>query len=251
MLPQKILSLQHPFVKHWKKLVTEKKYRESEAAILLFGEKMVVEAAALYPIKRLLISEPFRFIIPAIESYIVSREIFKKISSMKNPELIAAEIGIPTPTPLYDKKSLLALDRVTDPGNLGTLIRSAWGFGTEGILLLPGCVDIFNNKALRAAKGASLHMPFQYIQPSDLSLFREKKFTIYIGHVEGSDFTTVSYQAPSILLLGSEGEGVSKALMNIGQTITIPMQNSTNSLNVGIAGSLLLYQMKSSSFRTK
>lgn len=246
MLPQKILSLQHSFVKHWKKLCTEKKYREAQGTIILFGEKMVVEAAALYPIKRLLISKSPLPNIPSLESYIVSREIFKKISGMKNPELIAAEIAIPTPTPLYHKKCLLALDRVTDPGNLGTLIRSAWAFGIDGILLLPGCVDIFNDKALRAAKGSSLHMPFQYIQESDLSLYSEKKFTIYIGDIEGDNFETVAYQSPYILLLGNEGEGVSQAFMNIGKKITIPMKNSTNSLNVSIAGSLLLYHMKHS-----
>lgn len=250
MLSQKILSLQHPFVKHWKKLCTEKKYRETAGSIILFGEKMVVETAALYPIRRLLISKSPLPNISAIENYIVSREIFKKISGMKNPELIAAEIAIPTPTLLYDKKCLLALDRVTDPGNLGTLIRSAWAFGVDGILLLPGCVDIFNDKALRSAKGASLHMPFQYIQEPDFSLFSEKKFTIYIGDIEGNDFTTVAYQSPYILLLGNEGQGISKKLMNIGKKITIPMRNSTNSLNVSIAGSLLLYQMKHSNFET-
>ena len=111
---------------------------------------------------------------------------------------------------------------MTDPGNLGTLIRSAWAFGVDGILLLPGCVDIFNDKALRAAKGASLHMPFQYIQESDFSLFGEKKFTIYIGDIEGDDFTTIAYRSPYILLLGNEGQGISKAFMNIGKKITIP-----------------------------
>lgn len=246
MLPQKILSLQHPFVKHWKKLCTEKKYRETTGRIILFGEKMVVEAATLYPIKRLLISNPSLPNISSAETYIVSKEIFKKISGMKNPELIAAEITIPTPIPLFDKKCLLALDRVTDPGNLGTLIRSAWAFGVNGVLLLPGCVDIFNDKALRAAKGASLHMPFQYIQESDFLLFSDKKFTIYIGDIEGADFTTVSYQSPYILLLGNEGQGVSRTFMNIGKKITIPMRNFTNSLNVSIAGSLLLYRMQHS-----
>ena len=109
---------------------------------------------------------------------------------------------------------------------------------------------MYKRQALRAAKGASLHMPFQYIQESDFSLFGEKKFTIYIGDIEGDDFTTIAYRSPYILLLGNEGQGISKAFMNIGKKITIPMRNSTNSLNVSIAGSLLLYHMRYSSFKT-
>lgn len=244
MLPQKILSLQHPFVKHWKKLCIEKKYREAEGSIIIFGKKMAREAASLYPIKRLIIGENYSLNIPALEIYSASPEIFKKISGMKNPEPIAAEIAIPTPMPLYDKQYLLALDRITDPGNLGTLVRSAWAFGIEGVLLLPGCVDIFNDKALRAAKGASLHMPFQYIEESDFSLYSDKKFTIYIGDIEGENFEQVSYQPPCMLLLGNEGQGISKRLLGIGKKINIPMRNSTDSLNVSVAGSLLLYRMR-------
>lgn len=246
MLPQKILSLQHPFVKHWKKLCIEKKYREAHGSIIIFGKKMVTETASLYPIKRLLISENYSLNIPALEIYSTSPEIFKKISGMKNPEPIAAEIAIPTPIPLYDKRYLLALDRITDPGNLGTLVRSAWAFGIEGILLLSGCVDIFNDKALRAAKGASLHMPFQYIEESEFSLYSKKKFTIYLGDINGDDFAKISYTPPLILLLGNEGQGISEELEKIGKKITIPMKNSSNSLNVSIAGSILLYHIASS-----
>lgn len=246
MLPQKILSLQHPFVKHWKKLCIEKKYREAEGSIIIFGKKMVKEVASLYPIKRLLIGENCLFEVPAVETYILPQGIFKKISGMKNPEPIAAEIAIPTATLLYDKQYLLALDRITDPGNLGTLIRSAWAFGIEGILLLPGCVDVFNDKALRAAKGASLHIPFQYIEESELSSYGKNKFTIYLADIEGDDFDKISYTPPLILLLGNEGQGISDRLDKVGNKITISMKNSINSLNVSIAGSLLLYHITNS-----
>lgn len=246
MLPQKILSLQHPFVKHWKKLCKEKSYREREGSIIIFGKKMVKEAASLFPIKRLLIGENCSSNISAVEMYILSEGIFKKISGMKNPELIAAEIALPTAIPLYDKQYLLALDRIRDPGNLGTLIRSAWAFGIEGILLLAGCVDIFNDKALRAAKGASLHIPFQYIEESELYSYSNDKFTIYLADVKGDDFETISYKAPLILLVGNEGQGISDRFNKIGKKITIPMRNSTNSLNVSIAGSLLLHHITTS-----
>lgn len=247
MLPQKILSLQHPFVKHWKKLCMEKAYRETESSILIFGKKMVKEAASLFSIKRLLIGPHNSSTISAPEMYILSEGIFKKISGMQNPELIAAEISLPTPTPLYDKRYLLALDRIADPGNLGTLIRSAWAFGIEGVLLLAGCVDIFNDKALRAAKGASLRIPFQYIEESELSLYSHHNFTIYVADIKGDNFERISYKTPLILLLGNEAQGISKGLHKIGKKITIPMKNSINSLNVSIAGSLLLYHISTSS----
>ena len=246
MLPQKILSLQHPFVKHWKKLRIEKSYREAEGSIVIFGKKMVKEAASLYTIKRLLVGVDCSFNVPALEIYSLPQGIFKKISGMKNPEPIAAEIAIPLPTSLYDKQYLLALDRISDPGNLGTLIRSAWAFGMEGILLLSGCVDIFNDKALRAAKGASLHIPFQYIEESELSIYNNYKFTIYLADIKGCNFEKISYIPPLILLLGNEGHGISDQLEKMGKRITIPMRNSANSLNVSIAGSLLLYHITTS-----
>lgn len=243
MLPQKILSLQHPFVKHWKKLREDKKYRQEQKSIIIFGSKMVVEFAIHHPIKRLLLSQNYSLSIPATELYTLSEELFKKISGMKNPEPVAAEIDMPAPINLINKKYILALDRIRDPGNLGTLIRSAWALGVEGVLFLPGCVDLFNDKALRSAKGASLHMPFQYIQESDLLAYKRANFTIYIADIEGSDFQKITYVTPYILLLGNEGEGLSKNLAVIGKKVTIPMQNSTNSLNVGVAGSIILYNM--------
>lgn len=242
MLPQKILSVQHPFVKHWKKLRTEKKYREEQRSLIIFGKKMIVEAATTYAIKRLLISNISSQPFSALQTYIVSEEILKKISGMKNPELIAAEIDLPSPVSLDKMQKLIAFDRISDPGNLGTLIRSSWALGIEGILLLPGCVDIFNDKALRAAKGASLHIPFQYIEQSDFYTYANT-FSIYIGDVEGTDFQKMHYKSPCILLLGNEANGISKEFTNLGERITIPMKNATNSLNVSIAGTLLLYHI--------
>lgn len=245
MLPQKILSLQHPFVKHWKKLRTEKKYREEQRSIIIFGKKMILEAATSYIIKRLLISNISSQSISALQTYIVSEEILGKISGMKNPELIAAEIDLPCPVSLYKMQHLLALDRISDPGNLGTLIRSSCALGIDGILLLSGCVDIFNDKALRAAKGASLHIPFQHIEESDLHIYAHT-FSIYIGDVEGVDFQKIHYKSPCILVLGNEANGISKSFSAIGEKITIPMKNCTNSLNVSTAGTLLLHKILSS-----
>lgn len=245
MLPQKIFSIQHPFVKHWKKLRTDKKYRQEQRSIIIFGKKMILEAAASYTLKRVIISPISSQSLSSLETYIVSEEIFKKISGMKNPELIAAEIDLPRPTSLYEMQYLLALDRISDPGNLGTLIRSASALGIHGILLFPGCVDIFNDKALRAAKGASLFIPFQYIKENDLDTYAST-FSIYIGDLEGKDFQKIQYKSPCILLLGNESSGISKSLTDVGEKITIPMKNATNSLNVSTAGTLLIYQMLSS-----
>jgi len=154
---------------------------------------------------------------------------------------------------------LLALDGVQDPGNLGTLMRSAAGLGWGGVFLLPGCCDPFNDKALRASRGIALSLPI------------EKGDMVRLAHVcnvhglkslaasaSGRDAGEVCRELPTAghpidrrdgvcLVLGSEGQGVTEEVRSFCEEVAIPMAGGVDSLNVGTAGGILMHLFREDS----
>ncbi|MCB1072155.1 MAG: RNA methyltransferase [Chlamydiia bacterium] len=236
---KEIKSLQHPIVKHLVKLRKERRYRLEKESLLLEGKKMIFEYRGL--IKILLVTKD-AIIPPHLkpkQTLIVSDEIIEKISGTKSPEPYLAEVPLPSPSNLEGKRHLLALDGVNDPGNVGTLIRSALAFGFDGIFLTNDSADPFMHKTLRAAKGATFHLPIRIGTEEDLiSLIKENGLTPYVADGKGS--STFSMSSPLILILGSEANGPSERLKTLGKLISIPIANETESLNVAVAGGILM-----------
>ncbi len=154
MTAREISSLQHPLVKYASELRCDRAARESGKQVLISGKKNISDLSSAWPIDTLFFHGA-RPDFPSKEAIHVTEPILRKITGLEQPDGWAAIVPMPAPRPLSDQTYLLILDRVSDPGNLGTLWRTALGLGWDGIWLLPGCVDPFNDKALRAAKGAS------------------------------------------------------------------------------------------------
>ena len=170
---------------------------------------------------------------------LVTPEIIEKISGTQSPEPYLAEVPLPSSSNLEKKRHLLALDGVSDPGNVGTLFRTALALGFDGVFLTKNSADPFMNKALRAAKGATFHLPIQIGTEEDLAiLIKENDLTPYIADGKGSSKTLLT--SPLILILGNEANGPSKILKALGQLISIPIANETESLNVAVAGGILM-----------
>ena len=127
----------------------------------------------------------------------------------------------------------VALDGVQDPGNVGTIVRLAAAFDASGVLLLPGCADAYSPKAIRASAGAALNVPIANADYEQLS-----KRTLFFADARG----TSSFIPPrnAILVLGSEGSGVSEAIRRAGTPVAIPTSNRVESLNVAAAAAILL-----------
>ncbi|MBI5273372.1 MAG: RNA methyltransferase [Chlamydiia bacterium] len=244
MLAKRVNSLQHPKVLHWVKLHKERTYRIEHDSVLISGEKLIREMALLYPLKALItLSETPE--IEARERFLVNAAILKKITSLQTPDGFAAEIALPSPSDLFSLQKLLILDKIADPGNLGTLLRTAHALGWDGVAATPGTVDFFNDKALRAAKGATFKIPLAYATPETLCTWsKQKKIPCFIADTEGSPLSTVSIPAISALILSNESEGPSEWTKAIGKKISIPMANDAESLNVASAGAILLYTMR-------
>ncbi|MBU6383184.1 MAG: RNA methyltransferase [Verrucomicrobia bacterium] len=231
MVAKKITSLQHPLVKHWFELRTNKTYREQAQRLLIAGKKMVAEL----PIEVLITVEPSS--IACREQVIVPKEILKKITGLQAPDGFAAEIALPQPQDLKGKQWVLILDQIADPGNLGTLLRTALALGWEGVILTPGTVDPFNDKALRAGKGAQFHLPFAYMDMRDIE---EMRLHLYAADLDGGPLGHV--ETPLGLILSSEGHGA--RIWKTAKKITLPMRSEVESLNVAATGAILLYVMR-------
>ena len=187
---QEIKSLSNPLVKHWVKVRTDSSYRKEKKSALITGSKLIAELGTKVALKALILETEAP--LPAAFSqvpllYRVPFSLLKKITGLEHPEPIAAETALPSPGKLEGKKFLLALDGVSDPGNLGTLLRTALALNWEGVFITSHSADPFNDKALRAAKGATFHLPLRMGTWEELSrLIQENQLHVYLADIKGS-----------------------------------------------------------------
>lgn len=208
---------------------------------LLEGKKTIQEVASKRPLVHLLTTEEHPHV-KAKEVFHVTQEVIEKISGNVTPDGWIATTALPQPSTLDHCRWILALDKIQDPGNLGTLVRTALAFGFEGLFLISGGVDLFNDKVLRATKGAALYLPYREGKAEELLSFQRKhSLPLYAGDLSGN----IPEQSPSgILILGSEGQGVSPIFKEHSIPLTIPLDPQVESLNVAVAGALLMAKLK-------
>lgn len=235
-----ITSLQHPIVKHFVSLRKDSAYRKEKNSLLLIGDHLVQE----YPfsIKCLIAKEPVH--LRAASKYIVSEEILQKISGLGTFSGMIAEVEIPQPQNIDHKNFVLVLDQIQDPGNLGTLLRTAVALGWEAVVATPGTVDFFNDKALRASQGSIFRIPFAYKTPEEIvSWVQERNIHLWVADMFGNAVDKQTFQRPIALVLSNEGNGAAPWAKKVGNIVSIPLQNNIESLNVAIAGAILLYRI--------
>ncbi len=158
----------------------------------------------------------------------------------RRPELSASVLSEASTT------LFLGLDRVQDPGNMGTLIRTAEAAGVGGIVALGGSVDVFSPKVLRSSMGSAFRLPILANATVEqlLALREIHGLKIVAAAGEGEiDYTDYDWQQPTLLLLGNEGRGVDQALMQqCDARLRIPLLNGVESLNVAAAGAVMLFE---------
>lgn len=229
-----IESLNNEKIKYVIKL-KNKKFREEEGLFIVEGPHLVKEAK-----ERGVLKEAFT-IDDKMEGTLISDKIMKKICQT---DTIVSIIGI-----CYMKKNnivtdhILFLDGVQDPGNLGTLLRSAKAFSFDSVFLAKGTVDLYNDKVIRSSQGAIFKLNFLYGDKIEF-LNSHKDYQIFSTNVvNGKTPDEVEFKSKVILILGNEGNGVSDEIKNLNlSNLYIPMSNM-ESLNVGVAGSILMYEI--------
>lgn len=179
----------------------------------------------------------------------VPEHIFKEISDTESPQGILGLVNIPVnkieDLKLDNVSLLLYLDKVQDPGNMGTIIRTADAFNVEGIIVVDGCVDPYNPKVARATMGSIFRVPLYFVDDgvSEIKKLKEKKMKLYSSSLIGSvDIMEIDFKH-SIVAIGNESNGVSPEIYDLSdKLIKIPMPGQSESLNAGVAASIIMYQ---------
>lgn len=242
MVAKQILSVQHPFVKHCVALRLERTAREEHRSVLVVGEIMVRELSERAKLATLITTTEQRDL-PAQEQYVVSEEVLKKISGVPAPDGFAAIVPLPELRPLGVVPRLLVLDRIADPGNLGTLLRTALALGWDAVVMTPGSVDPFNDKALRASRGAPFFLSMSVAAPEAIAKLTT---TFVVADMEGTPLCELSVLSPLALVLSNESEGVAPWAQRLGTKVSIPMRLGVESLNVAVSGGIFLYTLRAS-----
>ncbi len=225
-----------------------KKVRELEQAYVIEGEKITIELlkSDLAP-KRILCTEAWYY----IHSHLVKKFLsvltilkdyeLEKISQHKSTPSVIVVVPIEKqPMSIQHNKLMLLLDGIQDPGNMGTIIRSADWFGINRIFISEHCVDIYNPKVIQSSMGSIFRVS---VFETDLSeLMRENKaIPVFAADMHGSSIYDIPICTPCFLLIGSEGKGVSdsyKPLVN--KFLSIPGHGKAESLNAAVAASILM-----------
>lgn len=178
------------------------------------------------------------------EVHQVSEAVMVSLSATDSPPGLLAVLPIPKP-PLPDRLTLaLALDRLADPGNLGTLLRTARAVGVEAVFLTEGSVDAYNPKVVRAAMGAHVWIPIHVVEAASLSE-RLEGLEIWLADAGGGvAYHEVDWRRPTALCIGSESHGPSAALGSLADgRVHVPMPGGAESLNVAVAGAVILFEI--------
>ena len=243
-----ITSLKNPKVQAWKSL-KDKKGREEQHAFLVEGPKMVQEALASgLKVKAVLLREDLagKFDLPAgIPSFVLPGHVFNSISETKTPQGVAAVLDLETKPAAGPR--LLALDGVQDPGNVGTIIRTADAAGFSGILFSRECADLFSPKVLRATMGSVFRLGFSFPPslPESLEALKKKGYSVLSSQLDGEPFYERSQIAPSfVLVIGNEGNGVSDEVKAVAtHRLCLPMRGGAESLNAAVAAGIMMYDL--------
>ena len=239
-----ITSLDNDRIKNYIKL-KDRKYRKKEKKFIIEGMHMVLEAIKCDIVEELIVEKDIDFTTDLPTIY-VTTEIIKKISDLETPSNIMAICKM-TENNLIGNRILL-LDDIQDPGNLGTIIRSAKAFNVDTIVISSNTVDIYNSKVLRSTQGMIFHINIVVRDLHDVILsLKEEGIPIYGTKVDsGEDVRLLKEDERKkyALIMGNEGSGVSKELLDMcDKYFYIDMNHEVESLNVGVATSILLYEL--------
>ncbi|MDO5569650.1 MAG: TrmH family RNA methyltransferase [bacterium] len=237
-----ISSLHNLKIKEITKL-HEKKYRDKTNTFLIEGKHLVLEAYKLGLLKELIIEK--EEILPLnVDTLFVTKDILRKISQTNSPSTI---MGV-----AYKKKEeslgerILILDDIQDPGNLGTIIRSAVAFGIDTIVISPNTVDLYNDKVIRSTQGMIFHINIivRELKPF-IEYLRQECYKIVGTNVRsGTDVKDAKIYSHYALIVGNEGQGIKDEISNLcDETIIIKMARGCESLNVAVATSIILYEV--------
>jgi len=249
-----ITSSQNPKLKLVRALLGRPKERREAGAFIAEGVRLVEEAAnAHWPFRFIIyddsLSERGKLLVKNLESHgieveEVSQSLMIPLSETENPQGILAVLN-DSRIPIPDSPDfILVPDQIRDPGNLGTLLRSAAAAGADAVLLPPETTDAFAPKVVRAGMGAHFRLPIHAMTWEEIrQVCKAAGLRVFLAEMKGKPCWEVDLRQPLALVIGGEAGGASEAARKLArQKIGIPMMGKMESLNAGVAGSVLMFE---------
>lgn len=252
---REITSTTNPQIKQLRALASSKKARQIKRQFIVEGwrgiKTLLEQQTPLYTLDQIVVSKNWmKEPLPAtIDTIQVPDHIFEKISDVRNAQGILGVVGhAGDSSELPTSGRILLVDNLRDPGNLGTLIRSAVGAGFDGIFLYGDCVEPFNPKVIRSTMGTFAFSRLWNVNEQDIFQCLENGFDLCVTTgLGGESLYESTFGHKTILAIGSEAHGVSDELFaKATKKITIPLQKECESLNAAIAGSICMFHMQNS-----
>ncbi|MEN8904526.1 MAG: RNA methyltransferase [Clostridiales bacterium] len=251
---KKINSKNNQIIKRYSLLKTKKK-RDILKRFIIEGHKFVNEAIKeKVSIRSILVSDSFYYsnkifidkLSLEYDIYIFDNSLLKRISDTENSQGILAEIDFNKSDNKIVNDHILILDEISDPGNMGTIIRSADAFGFNFIYLIQGCVDIYNSKVLRSTMGSVFRVSTILINDREdfIKELKNKEYKIFSTSLEGREFNFFrdSFQKKAFVI-GNEASGISEIFKKESDfLIKIPICKKVESLNAAVAASIIMYE---------
>lgn len=250
---REITSAGNPFVKQLRALASSRKARQESGTFIIEGwrgiDTLLRHKSLQYALETLVISTDWikdARLPEDVDTVAIPHHLFEKISDVKNAQGILGVVRhAPASFAVPESGNFLLLDHLRDPGNLGTLIRSAVGAGFDGVLLHGDCVEPFNPKVVRATMGTFAFCNLWHIGETEVAQLTEAGYALCITTgLGGESLYESSFGPKTVLVIGSEAHGVSDPLMQrAGKLITIPLRPECESLNAAIAGSICMFRI--------
>lgn len=248
-----ITSRHNPLVAHLRRLASSGSYRRERGEFLCDSPKLLHEAL-LHGAELLTVAATRGMALPdgihaGVRLVEVPEDVMQLISPAKTPQGVVFTCRLPRtecPQTLTGAR-YLALDGVQDPGNVGTIIRTADAAGLDGVLLSNQCADVFSPKVLRATMGSIFRMNLRTTDdlPGELTKLREKGYSILSSQLDGTPFYERQGVAERFaLIIGNEGNGVSEQVQQTAtHRVRLPMRGGAESLNAAIAAAIMMYEL--------
>ena len=238
---EEIRSLQNEQVKRWTKL-HQKKERDRQGRFLIEGEHLLQEAYESGIVETVISLSPRQ---EDVKNVLVTRQVMDKIAGSVSGTSVMAVCRI-TEKEIRQYERILLLDNVQDPGNLGTMIRSAVSFCFDGVILSDDCCDVYNDKTVRSTQGALFRIPvIRKPLAEAIRELKEKGVRIAALAPAASDPMAEMQEAEKMgFILGNEGNGIRKEILDMAdQRVRIEM-DGFESLNVAVAGGIIMYRFQ-------
>ncbi len=250
---ERITSVKNPAIRGLKAL-RDGKGRAESGCFLVEGEVMIAEALSCGLRAQVLLADEAhagaaeRFADSGARICVAPRSVLEAVCDTRTPQGVCAAFTQPAPVPLDAAPDrIVALDGTQDPGNVGTIWRTADAAGFQGMLFGPGCADPLSPKVQRAAMGSGFRVPFMRADdlPAALAALRARGYAVLASDLHGADF----YRRPDpgrrfALVIGNEARGISDAVREAATTLVrLPMRGGAESLNAAVAAGIMMYEL--------